>query len=273
MLLIIGNLFDKLFGKTADAIASSAEAKAKRETVGKAEAAVLAKQQAAQQKALRSMDKVGPDMIKKKGGGEEAAAPPPAAGYRPPAANEAFMPPPGQMPPPMQVGVQPMQSGQHMCPCGQYAIDPSWDVCPYCQVAVAKGVSRAQVGAQMSGGGAAKTVAIDASQLTHSQHTAKAVVGWIVCMVGQQQGQDFRLHDGRNVVGTAADCDIVVFDPYLSARHSVIICDSKDCRYVIQDLDSRNGTYVNRQRVMKQDLIDNDEIRFGQAEFRFKALY
>jgi hypothetical protein len=273
MLLIIGNLFDKLFGKTADAITSSAEAKVKRETVGKAEGAVMAKQQEMQQKALRSMDNVGPGMIKKKDGEEAAAGGPAPHGNRP-IMNEAYAPPPGQMPPPqMQVGAQPMMQGQTMCPCGQYAIDPSWDVCPYCQVAVAKGVSRAQVGAQMSGGGAQKTVAINVADLTHSQHTNKAVVGWIVCMVGQQQGQDFRLHDGRNVVGTAADCDIVVFDPYLSARHSVIICDSKDCRYVIQDLDSRNGTYVNRQRVMKQDLIDNDEIRFGQAEFRFKALY
>lgn len=92
-------------------------------------------------------------------------------------------------------------------------------------------------------------------------------------MTGQQKGQDFRLFDGRNVLGTAADCDVVVFDPYLSARHCVFLIESSKCSYVLQDLDSRNGTYVNRQKIVKQDLIDNDEVRIGQAEFRFKALY
>ena len=78
---------------------------------------------------------------------------------------------------------------------------------------------------------------------------------------------------GGTVIGTAADCDIVVYDPYLSARHAIIMVESRQSKYVIQDLDSLNGTYINRQRVAKHDLIDNDEIRFGQAEFRFKALY
>ena len=38
------------------------------------------------------------------------------------------------------------------------------------------------------------------------------------------------------------------------------------------DLDSTNGTYVNERRVSREDLIDNDKIRFGRTELKFKSL-
>jgi hypothetical protein len=162
--------------------------------------------------------------------------------------------------------------GQQLtCPNG-HPVDPSWEVCPYCRSAASQGVAATNV--QAGGGGAApgRTVAISAEDIAGT-HANKAVVGWLVCMEGSQKGQDFRIFDGRNVVGTAADCDIVVFDGYVSARHAIISVESSKSRYTVQDLDSRNHTFVNRQQVMKQDLVDNDEIRWGNARFRFKALY
>jgi hypothetical protein len=60
------------------------------------------------------------------------------------------------------------------------------------------------------------TMAINPEQLLRQQRQ-QAVVGWVVAMSGQQKGQDFRLHDGRNILGTAADCDIVIYDPYVGA--------------------------------------------------------
>lgn len=238
MLLFIGNLVNKIFGKTAKSVASAAEAKVKRETVGKAEAKIQGAQQKMQQKALRSMDNIGPEaaMNKMKGGGAE----------QPPGAPPPMAPPPGYGPPPQGV---PMGYP----PPGGYPPPPGHE--------------------QTAAGGAAATVAIDAGMLTHTAHVNKPVVGWIVCMKGDQKGQDFRLHDGRNIIGTAADVDIVVHDPYLSARHCAIMIESKEARYIVQDLDSRNGVYLNRQRVSKDDLVDNDEIRIGGTEFRFKSLY
>jgi hypothetical protein len=172
---------------------------------------------------------------------------------------------------PQQMG-QPMQQGP-TCPNG-HPIDPSWEVCPYCRQAAQQGMAPAAVQAGAGGGVAmaGKTMAIDVKDVV-GEHANKAVVGWIVCMDGSQKGQDFRLFDGRNVLGTAADCDIVIFDPYLSARHAVILIESKSSKYTIQDLDSRNGTYVNRQRVQKQELYDNDTVRLASTDFRFKCLY
>ena len=48
-----------------------------------------------------------------------------------------------------------------------------------------------------------------------------AVVGWLVPLEGLQAGELFQLNKARNVVGTAADCDVVLTDPTVSRRHPV----------------------------------------------------
>jgi pSer/pThr/pTyr-binding forkhead associated (FHA) protein len=43
--------------------------------------------------------------------------------------------------------------------------------------------------------------------------------------------------------------------------------------YTLVDLDSTNGTYLNQEKVVKSPLVDNDTIRIGRTEMRFKSLY
>jgi hypothetical protein len=88
---------------------------------------------------------------------------------------------------------------------------------------------------------------------------------------GALKGHDFRLRDGKNMIGTAADADVVLTDQYMSARHAVIR--HEDGVFMIVDLDSTNGTYVNDSRISKEEIIDNDRVRLGRTELRFKALY
>ncbi len=97
------------------------------------------------------------------------------------------------------------------------------------------------------------------------------VVGWLVCLNGGLKGHDFRIRDGKNVIGTAADADVVLTDQYMSARHAVIR--HEEGMFIIVDLDSTNGTYVNDQRCSKEELIDNDRVRVGRCELKFKSLY
>lgn len=99
----------------------------------------------------------------------------------------------------------------------------------------------------------------------------KPVVGWLVAVNGALKGHDFRLRDGKNMIGTAADADVVLTDQYMSARHAVIR--HEDGVFMIVDLDSTNGTYVNDNRISKEEIIDNDRVRVGRSELRFKALY
>ena len=104
-----------------------------------------------------------------------------------------------------------------------------------------------------------------------ADYTAQDVVGWIVCLNGALRGRDFRLVTGRNVMGTAADCDIVLTDPYLSSKHMAIR--HENGTFTLIDLDSTNGTFVNDRRVTKQELIDNDKVRIGRTEMKFKSLF
>jgi pSer/pThr/pTyr-binding forkhead associated (FHA) protein len=117
-------------------------------------------------------------------------------------------------------------------------------------------------------GGAEKTVAIDLNSINRS--TFKPVVGWVVVLSGELRGRDFRLVDGKNTMGTAADCDVVLTDPYLSSKHAVIR--HENGTFTLSDLDSTNGTFVNERRVSRYDIIDNDKVRLGRTELKFKSL-
>jgi len=117
-------------------------------------------------------------------------------------------------------------------------------------------------------GGAERTVAIDLGAINRS--TFKPVVGWVVVLNGELRGRDFRLVDGKNTMGTAADCDVVLTDPYLSSKHTVIR--HENGVFTVSDLDSTNGTFVNDRRITRYDIIDNDKIRLGRTELKFKSL-
>ncbi|MFN3203010.1 MAG: FHA domain-containing protein [Bradymonadia bacterium] len=161
--------------------------------------------------------------------------------------------------------------------CGQ-AIDPSWELCPYCGTSLAEAPApQAQMQAapvpgapvpampQMTGN---KTQAINLDELAGPQ---KMVVGWLVIMEGNEKGRDFRLYEGQNSIGAAADCNIVVNDEYLSAHHASIRFD--DGRYELIDKDSTNGCFLNEKRISREELVDNDTIRLGRTHLRFKAIY
>ncbi len=113
-----------------------------------------------------------------------------------------------------------------------------------------------------------RTMALDVSQFNRG--TFQPCVGWVVARNGELQGRDFRLVDGKNTIGTAADCDVVLTDPYLSSKQAVIRYENGT--FTLVDLDSTNGTFLNDTRVSKEDLIDNDTIRVGRTELKFKAL-
>ena len=52
-------------------------------------------------------------------------------------------------------------------------------------------------------------------------------------------------------LGRGDECDIVVKDPNWSRRHAAIHCE--DGSFVIDDLGSANGTYVNGRRVQGRE--------------------
>jgi hypothetical protein len=115
----------------------------------------------------------------------------------------------------------------------------------------------------------AKTQAINIGQFEEAQF--RPCVGWVVIMSGVQKGRDFRLVAGRNRIGTDADMEVVLTDPYVSAHHATIVYTDEGI-YQISDAGSTNGTRVNGKRIMQAQIVDNDSLQIGHVDLRFKAL-
>ncbi len=70
-------------------------------------------------------------------------------------------------------------------------------------------------------------------------------------------------------VGRQTDCTIVLGDPKVSRRHAEVRPSGSG--FVLVDLNSTNGSYVNRQRISQHQLVDGDELGFGHTYFFFEA--
>lgn len=65
-------------------------------------------------------------------------------------------------------------------------------------------------------------------------------------------------------IGKTNDNDYVVNDPHVSRYHAQLIQQEDGC-WLLEDLASTNGTYVNGQQVAKKRVVSTDEIRLGDS--------
>ena len=76
--------------------------------------------------------------------------------------------------------------------------------------------------------------------------------------------REIALRAGENLVGRAASCAVPVEAPGVSRRHALILVEAE--RAVLEDLGSKNGTFVGGRRVEGPvALADGDEIALGSA--------
>src|SRR5215470_1896468 len=68
-------------------------------------------------------------------------------------------------------------------------------------------------------------------------------------------------------VGRANECAIRTDDAMVSRRHSVVRLENS--QYVVEDLQSANGTEVNTVKIQRQVLNHNDTVRCGSLWLRF----
>jgi hypothetical protein len=74
---------------------------------------------------------------------------------------------------------------------------------------------------------------------------------------------------GVNTIGRLPDNDVVITDPHASRRHTSILVHSS-MRCEVHDLASKNGTYLNGNRLTCATLLrPNDEIRVGDLRLVF----
>lgn len=82
----------------------------------------------------------------------------------------------------------------------------------------------------------------------------------VVFVKGASQGSRVRLEGDRITLGRNADCGVVVSEPAVSREHAVIR--RIQGAYFIEDLKSRNGTFLNNKEVKtRTQLKDRDRIK------------
>lgn len=99
---------------------------------------------------------------------------------------------------------------------------------------------------------------------------AKASEAILIIIRGTPQGKKFVLNDDTLVLGRDKAADIQINDPNVSRQHAKIL--RRDNGFVLEDLGSRNGTYINDEKMESQakvNLSKEDMIRMGTTVIKF----
>jgi adenylate cyclase len=76
---------------------------------------------------------------------------------------------------------------------------------------------------------------------------------------------EYVLKPGKSTLGRKTDNDVPIPDESASRVHAELIYDQKANTVVVRDLNSTNGTFVNRERITQpRTLTPDDQIRIGQ---------
>ena len=84
---------------------------------------------------------------------------------------------------------------------------------------------------------------------------------------GGRAGESFETEGPRTLIGRSPECDVFLDDVTVSRRHAEIVREGG--AYVIRDLGSLNGTFVNRHRIENATLADDDEVQIGKYRMTF----
>jgi hypothetical protein len=72
---------------------------------------------------------------------------------------------------------------------------------------------------------------------------------------------------GEVALGRSRECEVRLPDADTSRRHAKIVC--SDGRFVLHDLASTNGTFVNGERIEQRELAPGDRIEIGANTVTF----
>jgi pSer/pThr/pTyr-binding forkhead associated (FHA) protein len=90
--------------------------------------------------------------------------------------------------------------------------------------------------------------------------------GLLVVRSGAQSGNRYVV-DGLTTIGRHPESSICLDDVTVSRRHAQVVLDNG--RYVVRDLGSLNGTYVNQIRIDELALEQGDELQIGKYRMVF----
>src|SRR5437867_1408259 len=122
-----------------------------------------------------------------------------------------------------------------------------------------------------------RELADDTSLLVNEEATLsfkdviRKTVAQLLIMGGEGAGTVVPLVENEYGIGRQRDNRIQLNDLGVSSHHARIFRGPDG--YVVEDLKSRNGTWVNGKRIVHSILKNADEIRVGATDLRFEVLF
>lgn len=96
------------------------------------------------------------------------------------------------------------------------------------------------------------------------------VVGVLVAVDGELEGEIYRVADGENRLGRAEHCEIRLPSEKISREHAKIM--HQGGVFAIAPLSDRNPTLVNGEPTEGSELQDGDTIKVGRTTLRFRSV-
>ena len=106
---------------------------------------------------------------------------------------------------------------------------------------------------------------------SHTEMLVSGMMPRLVAIDGPLSGRTFYLDEPVVSIGRLVSNDICLEDPFVSRLHCVI--SNEDGQFIIEDLHSANGTYVNGERINACALAEGSLIRIGTSRFEVRLQF
>jgi two-component system, cell cycle response regulator len=107
-----------------------------------------------------------------------------------------------------------------------------------------------------------------ARRMTLKPPGAEQAVPSILVLSGPTMGRAYPLSEGRLLIGRGDDADCIINDESVSRHHAKVVRLSEGV-YMIKDLGSKNGTFVNQNQVEAHPLSEGDQVQVGDIVMKF----
>jgi pSer/pThr/pTyr-binding forkhead associated (FHA) protein len=108
------------------------------------------------------------------------------------------------------------------------------------------------------------------SVVSTSTGKSSGVATRLVIIEGEHTGTELPLNGRELHIGRAPNSDLVINDEYASTQHAKLVLMNED--WLIQDLNSTNGTYLAGARVGTPAVVKlNTPVKIGKTVFELRA--
>jgi len=110
----------------------------------------------------------------------------------------------------------------------------------------------------------------ESARSTVKLQTIQRHLAYLITKEGTHVGRQHQLKEGETTLGREEGNDIILDDDASSRQHAKVRLE--EGTFVIRDLATTNGTFVNDEQIVDQPLKDGDLVRIGETVFTFKQV-